>query len=88
MIDRSGADNIREHADKTLDLKPNAPIVNVSLGSERLMILRPKIKVLYTPINNYNKFFFQIKFNVCSWVVNVEKLLPFVCLFLMAVVLN
>jgi 2OG-Fe(II) oxygenase superfamily len=39
---RSGNDYISEHADKTLDIAHHSPIVNVSLGATRTMILRPK----------------------------------------------
>lgn len=39
---RSGADNISEHADKTLDIARDTAIVNLSVGSTRVMILRSK----------------------------------------------
>jgi alkylated DNA repair dioxygenase AlkB len=39
---RSGMDYISEHADKTLDIARNSPIVNVSFGAQRMLILRPK----------------------------------------------
>ncbi|MFT3774461.1 MAG: isochorismatase family protein [Minicystis sp.] len=39
---RDGRDWIGEHADKTLDLVPHSPIINVSLGAMRTMVLRPK----------------------------------------------
>lgn len=39
---RDGRDWISEHSDKTLDLARPSPIVNVSLGRTRTMILRPK----------------------------------------------
>ena len=41
---RSGEDSISSHSDKTLDLDPEAPIVNVSLGCSRLFIIRSKEK--------------------------------------------
>lgn len=40
---RSGHDSISEHSDKTLDVDPDSVIVNVSLGSTRIMTLRPKV---------------------------------------------
>ncbi|GJJ14178.1 hypothetical protein Clacol_008439 [Clathrus columnatus] len=43
---RTGNDYISEHSDKTIDVVPNTKIVNVSLGAERLMILRTKKSVL------------------------------------------
>lgn len=39
---RSGHDFIGEHADKTLDILRGSPIVNLSLGCSRVMILRTK----------------------------------------------
>ncbi|ORY77410.1 hypothetical protein BCR37DRAFT_405993 [Protomyces lactucae-debilis] len=39
---RSGADNISEHSDKTLDLVPGSLIVNASFGAQRTMTLRWK----------------------------------------------
>ncbi|KAJ8520791.1 hypothetical protein ONZ45_g2431 [Pleurotus djamor] len=39
---RSGADYISEHSDKTIDILPGSVIINVSLGSERVMVLREK----------------------------------------------
>ncbi|TEB35286.1 hypothetical protein FA13DRAFT_1728090 [Coprinellus micaceus] len=39
---RGGADYISEHSDKTLDILRGSTIVNVSLGAERTMTLRPK----------------------------------------------
>lgn len=42
---RDGQDYISEHADKTLDIVHGASIVTVSLGAERLLILRTKDKV-------------------------------------------
>lgn len=42
---RTGIDIISEHADKTLDINKNAPVVNVSLGAARIMTLRTKDKV-------------------------------------------
>ena len=39
---RSGHDYISEHADKTIDIKPNSYIVNVSLGATRTLVLREK----------------------------------------------
>lgn len=39
---RGGADSIAEHSDKTLDVVRDSPIVNVSLGAERVMVLRGK----------------------------------------------
>ena len=39
---RSGADYISEHADKTLDIRKNTPIINVSFGATRKMKLRSK----------------------------------------------
>lgn len=39
---RSGKDNISEHADKTLDIARGTAIVNLSIGSTRVMILRSK----------------------------------------------
>lgn len=39
---RSGKDNISEHADKTLDITRGTAIVNLSIGSTRVMILRSK----------------------------------------------
>jgi alkylated DNA repair dioxygenase AlkB len=39
---RSGKDNISEHADKTLDITRGTPIVNLSLGATRVLILKPK----------------------------------------------
>jgi alkylated DNA repair dioxygenase AlkB len=42
---RNGKDYIREHADKTLDIKKGTNIVNVSLGRTRNMKLRSKFKM-------------------------------------------
>ncbi|XXX78905.1 isochorismatase family protein [Sorangium sp. So ce134] len=39
---RTGRDWISEHSDKTLDLVRPSSIVNVSLGRQRTMVLRPK----------------------------------------------
>ncbi|KAF8574465.1 hypothetical protein K439DRAFT_1372377 [Ramaria rubella] len=39
---RTGNDYISEHSDKTIDVVRGSKIVNVSLGAERLMILRMK----------------------------------------------
>lgn len=39
---RSGADYISEHSDKTLDIRRDSPIVNVSLGATRVLTLRAK----------------------------------------------
>ena len=39
---RNGEDNISEHADKTLDIVRGSNIVNVSLGAQRVMMLRTK----------------------------------------------
>ncbi|CAG8670551.1 5137_t:CDS:1, partial [Acaulospora colombiana] len=39
---RSGNDYISEHSDKTIDVVRGSNIVNVSLGAERVMILRTK----------------------------------------------
>ena len=41
---RNAKDYISEHVDKTLDISPLSPIVNVSLGRTRKMKLRNKIK--------------------------------------------
>jgi len=45
---RSGNDYISEHSDKTIDVVHGSKIVNVSLGAERLMILRTKKDTLET----------------------------------------
>ena len=39
---RDGKDNIQMHSDKTLDLSRVTPIVNLSIGAERIMKLRRK----------------------------------------------
>lgn len=39
---RNGRDNISEHADKSLDIEFGSAVVNLSLGSTRVMILKPK----------------------------------------------
>ncbi|KAJ5651794.1 hypothetical protein N7507_009220 [Penicillium longicatenatum] len=39
---RDGQDNISEHSDKTLDIVRGSSICNVSLGAQRVMILRTK----------------------------------------------
>jgi len=39
---RNGKDNISEHADKTLDIERGTVIVNLSVGSTRVMILKSK----------------------------------------------
>lgn len=39
---RDGQDNISEHSDKTLDIARGTSIVNVSIGAQRVMILRTK----------------------------------------------
>ena len=39
---RDGKDNIQMHSDKTLDLSRETPIVNLSIGAERVMKLRRK----------------------------------------------
>jgi nicotinamidase-related amidase/alkylated DNA repair dioxygenase AlkB/glutathione S-transferase len=39
---RTGADNISDHSDKTLDIVRGSNIVNVSIGAERAMTLRTK----------------------------------------------
>jgi alkylated DNA repair dioxygenase AlkB len=39
---RSGEDNISEHSDKTLDVVRGSSIVNLSLGAQRIMMLRTK----------------------------------------------
>ncbi|KAK7754999.1 hypothetical protein SLS62_003083 [Diatrype stigma] len=41
---RGGADYISEHSDKTLDIARDSYIANVSLGAERVMVLRTKRK--------------------------------------------
>jgi alkylated DNA repair dioxygenase AlkB len=42
---RSGDDSISQHSDKTLDVVPNTPIVNVSLGASRCFMIRSKTKL-------------------------------------------
>ncbi len=39
---RDGNDAISEHSDKTIDVVKDSKIVNVSLGAQRVMVLRPK----------------------------------------------
>lgn len=39
---RSGADYISEHSDKTLDVRRDSPIANVSLGATRVLTIRAK----------------------------------------------
>ena len=39
---RHGGDYISEHSDKTIDVVKNSYIVNVSMGAERVMVLRMK----------------------------------------------
>ncbi|KAF5368092.1 hypothetical protein D9758_004419 [Tetrapyrgos nigripes] len=39
---RSGKDYISEHSDKTIDVVQGTSIINVSLGAERVMVLRTK----------------------------------------------
>ncbi|KAF8333082.1 uncharacterized protein EI90DRAFT_3122133 [Cantharellus anzutake] len=39
---RDGNDAISEHSDKTIDVVKDSKIVNVSLGAQRTMVLRPK----------------------------------------------
>jgi len=39
---RSGKDYISEHSDKTIDVVQGSSIINVSLGAERVMVLRTK----------------------------------------------
>jgi len=39
---RDGNDSISEHSDKTIDVVKDSKIVNVSLGAQRVMVLRPK----------------------------------------------
>ncbi|RHZ49837.1 isochorismatase family protein family [Aspergillus thermomutatus] len=41
---RDGQDNISEHSDKTLDIVRGSFICNVSLGAQRVMTLRNKVK--------------------------------------------
>ena len=41
---RDGKDFISDHSDKTLDIKHNTHIVNVSLGETRLLVLKSKDK--------------------------------------------
>ena len=41
---RSGYDSIGEHSDKTLDIKRGSSIVTLSLGAQRTLILRSKLK--------------------------------------------
>jgi alkylated DNA repair dioxygenase AlkB len=41
---RSGSDHISEHADKTLDILKNTPVINISFGAVRTMKLRSKYK--------------------------------------------
>jgi len=41
---RSGLDYISEHADKTLDILKDTPVINVSFGAVRTMKLRSKYK--------------------------------------------
>lgn len=41
---RDGQDLITEHSDKTLDINPGTPIVNVTFGGTRVMTLRTKEK--------------------------------------------
>ncbi|KAG9226908.1 hypothetical protein CCMSSC00406_0003419 [Pleurotus cornucopiae] len=43
---RTGADYISEHSDKTIDVVGGSYIVNVSLGAERVMVLRAKRDVV------------------------------------------
>jgi hypothetical protein len=43
---RSGNDYISEHSDKTIDVVRGSNIVNVSLGAQRVMILRTKKDVI------------------------------------------
>ena len=45
QVYRSGQDSINQHADKTLDIVPGSPIVNVSLGSAREFLIRSKAKL-------------------------------------------
>jgi len=41
---RGGSDHITPHSDKTIDIKRETPIVNLSLGAERVMMLREKME--------------------------------------------
>ncbi|KAF4579606.1 hypothetical protein EYR36_001424 [Pleurotus pulmonarius] len=43
---RTGADYISEHSDKTIDVVRGSHIINVSLGAERVMVLRAKRDVV------------------------------------------
>ncbi|KAF8510133.1 hypothetical protein BU17DRAFT_77747 [Hysterangium stoloniferum] len=49
---RTGNDYISEHSDKTIDVIPGSKIVNVSLGAERLMVLRTKKDALIKASEN------------------------------------
>nr|GAT42606.1 predicted protein [Mycena chlorophos] len=44
---RSGADYISDHSDKTIDVVRGSSIVNVSLGAQRVMVLRRKQKKVF-----------------------------------------
>jgi alkylated DNA repair dioxygenase AlkB len=41
---KDGSDHITEHSDKTLDMKIGLPVVNLSFGATRLMVLKSKDK--------------------------------------------
>ncbi|KAF5331972.1 hypothetical protein D9611_008844 [Ephemerocybe angulata] len=51
---RGGADYISEHSDKTLDIMRGSAIVNVSLGAQRTMTLRPKKEFVAAASNEEN----------------------------------
>jgi len=42
---RSGDDSISQHSDKTLDIVPGTPILNISLGASRCFMIRSKSKL-------------------------------------------
>ncbi|CAL1702963.1 unnamed protein product [Somion occarium] len=52
---RSGADYISEHSDKTIDVVQGSNIINVSLGAERIMVLRTKKDSISKVAKNLNR---------------------------------
>lgn len=62
---RNGADNIGQHSDKTLDIIPNTPIVNYSLGATRTMQLIKKDgrDRLYIGLSNNSLFVMGLETN-------------------------
>ncbi|RYY75934.1 hypothetical protein EON63_18915, partial [archaeon] len=75
---RDGSDTIAAHSDKTLDIHPHTPILNVSIGSTRYMYLqhkKHKYIVQKLPLRHGEVVVFGLDTNR-HWFHEIPKLIP------------